>query len=192
MGAAIRFIGLIAAVFTLLAAFMGLVATTSGFLLKLNTVVQPTKDSPTPPIQQSSISHPEKQLDAEGPPDRVALGCPSQPTQGKGMVCFKLTPPNMTPRSGPEFVSDLSAEVFIDQALKNSKLIDTYIKKINGGSEIESAARYHNMRSVVEFAEFLEANLDNLNSFVSENSALQSAINHGENAGNYREMLNRL
>ena len=97
-----------------------------------------------------------------------------------------------TKRSGPDYVSELSVDEFLDQAIKNSKLIDSYLVTIKGSSEVEAAANYHNMKAVVEFAEFLNLNLNNLNTYVGRSPALTRAIQHAEQIESYRSRLNRM
>jgi hypothetical protein len=123
---------------------------------------------------------------------QVTLKCEAQRNQDGGMFCRQNTPEVRAPQNGAEFVSELSVNEFVQQALKNSDLIDSYLVRIEGGSEIEHNANYQNMKSVVVFAEYLESNAINLASFVSNNGALHRAIGHANKAGEYRERLSKM
>lgn len=140
--------------------------------------------SPSPaPQPAQTVKIPDSCAPAIRVTDQASLDAPA----------LKCSPSSTSSHpSGPDYVSELSVDEFVDHAIRNSKLIDSYIVKVKGSTEIEAAANFHNMRSVVEFAEFLNLNLNNLREYQGTNPQLQRAIEHGEHLDQYRAQLARL
>ena len=156
--------------------------------------------APTAAASAASAALPPPQASAAAQPAPVVIAkscapaVKSQDTQSGDIVVGLKCSQTQTDRAvtGPDYVSEMSVDEFIDHAIRNSKLIDSYLLKVKGSTEVEAAANFHNMRSVVEFAEFLGMNLNNLRTYAGTNPAIHRSIEHGERLDQYRAQLSRL